>query len=391
MKKIIIAFVLAISTSFAFAQQGPGGNVFIAPGNPGNPNNPQPGSVCYGAELSVGYSGQSFFNQTAWLWSTGETTPTINITTSGTYVVTVTGNLGGSGQIVMPPRQRYYSVGPRATVVPLTQVKLCKWETAEARTSFPECSGASIQWYTSWGTGSSGNIIQLTFNNTVGPPRPDTVHVWYIAQVNGCTLYSDTVLFRSYRYIPGLSEGLCANPNRLKRNLTDSVPVGMVLNYPFTDELKYRVQFTEVTDSLNVIITETAVGSRHVHLGVLESGKHYYVQAWPVVNGVIFCSGDICTIGIKPASNSGNNLNRFTPDYKIDEAEKSFKAYPNPVVDQLNVETAVGTMIQVFSYEGKLVLEKVAENSLEQMNLSDLIPGLYVVVVGEESQKFVKK
>jgi len=323
MKKLIISFVLAIATTFAFAQNGPGQNVQVGPKNNGNPNAPM--DVCYGTELFVWIAGGYSFSPVSYLWNTGETTPTIIVTTSGTYSFTVTGYLGQSNNLVTVVRSRYYTVGPNPVIVPLTALKVCKFETVELSTPFPICSGATIEWFTGQGGYSVGNNFQYTFNVVGGGnPHPDTLTVWYRVSVNGCTMNSNTVLIRSYRETPGLAEWLCNSPGRLKKNLTDSVPVGMVMNWVLSDELKYRVQFTEVTDSLNVIITETAVGSKYVHLNVLEVGKQYYVETWPVVNGVIYCSGDICTIGIKPASISKiGEIN----ETELSSGPKNFKVY----------------------------------------------------------------
>jgi hypothetical protein len=382
MKKLIISFVLAIATTFAFAQNGPGQNVQVGPKNNGNPNAPM--DVCYGTELFVWIAGGYSFSPVSYLWNTGETTPTITITTSGTYSFTVMGYLGQSNNLVPVVRSRYYTVGPNPVIVPLTSLKVCKFETVELSTPFPACSGATIEWFTGQGGYSVGNNFQYTFNVVGGGnPRPDTLTVWYVVTVNGCTMTSNTVLIRSYRYTPGLAEWLCNSPGRLKKNLTDSVPVGMVMNWVPSDTLYYRVQFTDMSDSLNVIVTQTAVGSKYVHLDVLESGKQYYVETWPVVNGVTYCSGDICTIGIKPVA-----VSRIGVDQSLEETK--FEMFPNPSSGTLTVRSVIGQKVMIYNNLGSLVIERILESSEEKLDISDFKSGVYFVKVNEESYQLIK-
>ncbi len=72
------------------------------------------------------------------------------------------------------------------------------------------------------------------------------------------------------------------------------------------------------------------------------------------------------------------------------------KVYPNPVVDVLNIEadSKVST-VQVFDLTGKVVSSHALNAVKNQVNLSKLTPGVYVVNIqtekGIQSVKIVKK
>lgn len=354
MKKLLISitFILAIAPNFAFTC-----NVNILP---------QQTNVCYGQTLTADYP--NYFTPVSFLWSTGETTPTIDIVSSGSYMVTVTGFIGNPTNLITRHKCRYYSVSPNPVIIPLTAVKVCKFETVELITNFPSNCGTTYEWFTGQGGYSTGPNFQYTFTVAGGPPRPDTLTVWCKITGNGCSMTTEPILVRSYRNTPGLAQWLCTSPSRLNKNLTDSVPVGMVENWLPTDELKYKVQFTDMNDSSNVIITETAVGSKYVHLNVLESGKQYYVETWPVVNGVIYCSGSICTIGIKATP-----VGRFSLEEEVallDDGPKTFT---------------------FFSVTGQVVLNKKNAEKFEQQWLNDIAPQVLIMQIIDSNGKNVTR
>ena len=354
MKKLLISitFILAIATNFAFAC-----NINILP---------QQTNVCYGQTLTADYP--NYFTPVSFMWNTGETTPTIDITASGSYGVLVTGYIGNSLDTITRYKSRYYSVSPYPVIIPLTAVKVCKFETVELTTNIPSCHGTTYEWFTGQGGYSTGHNFQYTFTVAGGPPRPDTLTVWCKVTRNGCSMTTEPILVRSYRNTPGLAQWLCASPSRLNKNLTDSVPVGMVENWLPTDELKYKVQFTDMNDSSNVIITETAVGSKYVHLSVLESGKQYYVETWPVVNEVIYCSGDICKIGIKAAPVERLRLEEEV--VLLDEGPKTFT---------------------FFSTTGQVVLNKKNEEKFEQQWLKEIAPQVLIMQIIDSTGKNVTR
>lgn len=65
---------------------------------------------------------------------------------------------------------------------------------------------------------------------------------------------------------------------------------------------------------------------------------------------------------------------------------------PNPAKDytQLTIgEKAVGSMLYVYDMSGKVVLEKKVRNSVENLNISRLIKGVYTVVVAGDIQRLM--
>lgn len=385
MKKLIISFVLAIATSFAFAQNcgcgnnPPGANVQIAPHGNGNPGAPY--TVCYGTDLSIDIAGNSFVIDSI-LWSTGETTLTIQITQSGTYHATIWGTLGQSNNHVMITRCRYYTVLPRPTITPLTALTVCRYETIRLTTSFSGC-GATLEWFSTLGGYQTGPVFEEVMYHTASAPRPDTLHVWAKITINGCSMYSDTVRLRAIRLVNGVGLWFCGTNRGNKFNtLTDSIPSDFALEnlYP----IQYRMEFTDVLTG-NVIVYTTALGSRMAPASILQPGRQYYVKSWPIENGITYCSGDSCLIGTKPLSVArvGDLENSISEDV-------DFKIFPNPANDFLNIKTELDGTIEIFDSAGRLMFSKEKTESIEEIQISDYKPGLYVVVMEGARQKFVK-
>lgn len=81
----------------------------------------------------------------------------------------------------------------------------------------------------------------------------------------------------------------------------------------------------------------------------------------------------------------------------VSDVKKSeVKVYPNPVVDIVNIEAADKVKsVQVYDLTGKVVASQTLNAVKNQVNLSKLTPGVYVVNIqtekGTQSVKIVKK
>jgi hypothetical protein len=352
MKKLLISitFILAITTNFAFAC-----NINILP---------QQTNVCYGQTLTADYP--NYFTPVSFLWSTGETTSTISITASGSYGVSVTGFITNPSNLITRYKCRYYSVSPNPVIIPLTAVKVCKFETVELITNFPSNCGTTYEWFTGQGGYSTGHNFLYTFTAAGGPPRPDTLTVWCKITANGCVMYTNTLLVRSYRN-GQLADWFHGNPSRLNLDLSSTIPAGAVLNYPVSDELKFRAIFTEVGDT-NQVVVETAVGSIQIPLSGLEWSKQYDVEVFPVVNGIMYCSGRISRVGIKPAPVGRLS---FEEDVALlDDGPKTFT---------------------FFSVTGQVVLNKKNAEKFDQQWLNDIAPQVLIMQIIDSNGKNVTR
>ncbi|MCK9207967.1 MAG: T9SS type A sorting domain-containing protein [Salinivirgaceae bacterium] len=69
----------------------------------------------------------------------------------------------------------------------------------------------------------------------------------------------------------------------------------------------------------------------------------------------------------------------------------SLNIYPNPATNVAYVNTQVGTLINVYSITGKLMMSKVAANEVESIDVANLATGIYMVKVAEKAVRLVVK
>lgn len=289
MKKIITSTILAAFASYgAFAQLG------------GVQLDPPSGNVCNPMEISLSISGNNF-NPTSYLWSTGETSPTIEIVFSGTYTLTVEGNLGNSNNKVTLTRSATYNVLPAPVVTALTPLWVCKDDTVRLQ---------SVSGYDNitWDNGTVGEFFERVMVNPPPGSGPvlDTVRVSYTASItNLCSVKSQHVILRAIRRPPGVG---IFYQNKMNISPSDSIPAGLILEYLYP--VTYEMTFTEIANPSNVIFYVTAPGSRKAPASMLTPGSAYTVETVPVINGVSYCPGTPSTIGIasiSPATSMSSN------------------------------------------------------------------------------------
>lgn len=71
---------------------------------------------------------------------------------------------------------------------------------------------------------------------------------------------------------------------------------------------------------------------------------------------------------------------------------ETFIIYPNPVIDLLNISsTETINNIQIFDISGKKVFTTSPHNKMTQLDLSTIVPGIYLVkLIAEDSVRIVK-
>lgn len=266
---------------------------------------PDQDTICSGTNLGIWIAGQSFNPQT-YVWSTGETTPTITITQSGTYTLSVTGYMGKSSTIRTYNFSRYYEVPATPAINVIKGPWVCRFDNVilEAEPGYNN--------YT-WSDGSVGVIFNRVMDSTYTSPQLDTVHVWYTATISGCSVTSDTLVLRGVRSPNGVGAFYCGKMNI---NPNDSIPAGLVLDYLYPTQ--YEMEFTQVSNPTNVITYFPPLGSRKTPASLLIPGEVYSVRTRVIINGQTFCWGVPCNVKVRlPSINSNNRVVEVLPNYFI--------------------------------------------------------------------------
>jgi hypothetical protein len=124
-------------------------------------------TFCQGATISLSTTG----GLSSYLWSTGETTSSLNVTTSGNYTVTVTNSNGCSA--TSSPTVVNVLTAPTALIYPGTNVNICAGSTVTLSTG----TAASY----AWSNGANTPTITVGANGT---------HTVTLTGSNGCTATS---------------------------------------------------------------------------------------------------------------------------------------------------------------------------------------------------------
>lgn len=291
LRQLALAFVFA-GACVPVLQAQTHGNISIMP---------MVSTVCYGTQLSATVSGNSFQIQ-SYLWSTGATTATTQVFASGPVTLTVTGRTGnGNGsRPVTVSRTVNYNVLPQPGITAVQGPWVCKGDMVELE---------ATPGYDSyiWSDGTVGSTFTRLMDNQISGLVLDTASISYTAVLkNICTAEAAPEVIRAIRK-PSIGSLFCGN-----MNLTtgDSIRAGLVLTYLY--QPSYEVEFTQVSDPSIVQTVITGSAKRWVSLSSLTPGENYYVRVRPIINGIPYCYGEACEIGIAPSANkigAGNSPN----------------------------------------------------------------------------------
>lgn len=347
-----------------------------------------PTTFCDGQSVDLTVSGGNFFS--SYQWSTGATTQTITVTSSGTYTATVT-NFGGCSSTA-EQAVAVFPVNTIPKITPLGPVTFCKpgSVTLEADPGYSSYS---------WSTGETTQSIVVTLTGSGGGPVLDTITVSYTVDINGvCNFTSDPVLIRSIRE-PKLRPEFCPNFNMA---LADSIKCERVLPYSGVPA-EYDFEFEETTNPGVTWVIHSS--SRWLKFSdvtpALLVGKFYNVRVRGVVDAVPYCYGNPCQIGITSALAPTGNLRVF-----IDEEDGeqivvreglNFGVYPNPSSDVFTAKvfTTSEEMIHVnvFDMTGRNVSSFDTDPQETHFTFgNDLNHGMYFVefTQGESLRQTVK-
>lgn len=264
---------------------------------------PASGQICHGMEAGLQISGNSF-TPISYAWSDGSTGTSIQVTTSGTYTVTVTGYRGSSNRIVSITRSRTYSVLPR----PELSVERGPWVCKDDTVMLASTPGYPA--YT-WSDGSTSASFMKVMNTVTNGAVLDTATVYYTASIPGlCSVKSDEVVIRGIRK-PRLGSSFCSRSNY---TTSDSARIELVI--PYLSPVTFDVEFTQVSDPTRILSMQVTNPRRWVYLNGLTPGEQYEVRTRPVIDGVAYCWGDPCVIGMAATgSKTGTNLHVDITEY----------------------------------------------------------------------------
>ncbi len=75
----------------------------------------------------------------------------------------------------------------------------------------------------------------------------------------------------------------------------------------------------------------------------------------------------------------------------IDNEADNMRVYPNPGDNELNISIQKACSIQVFDFQGRMILEKESDDGVTTINTGSWRNGLYLIKAGGNTQKWIKK
>ncbi len=331
-----------------------------------------PTTLCPGQSVTLTAAGGNFLS--SYLWNNGATTQSISVNQSGSYDVTIT-NISGC------------SSTSNSIVVDVLDAGFSPVVTASGPLTF--CQPGSVTLTAQSGLSNylwtNGATTQSTTVTLVGSGGPilDTLSISCSVTINGgqCTFASKTVVVRSIRQ-PELETPFCPN---LNMTLSDTIVGGRVLSYAGTPPT-YEFEFEETTNP--GVTWVFANPTRRVMLGdvnpALQTGKFYNVRERAVVNGISYCYGNPCVVGITgpvaPPS-GGNARSSFSGNIEIG-------VFPNPSNDMFNVNVLTGndvaSSVKLMDMTGRVIENLQLASGERTIQVGQNLPaGSYLVQVSQ--------
>jgi len=332
-----------------------------------------PLTFCDGGSVTLTAAGGNIFS--SYLWNSGQTTQSINVTQAGSYYVTITQLSGCSAQSntlvvdVLDP-------GFSPTVSASGPLTFCQpgSVTLTAQSGF-----SSYLW-------TNGATTQSTTVTLVGSGGPilDTLSISCTVSNANCSFSSKTVVVRSIRQ-PELEAPYCPN---LNLTLNDTVVGGIVLKYLGIPP-GYEFEFEETTNPGTTWVINNGTSRKLALNNVnpsLEAGKFYNVRERAVVNGVSYCYGNPCVIGI-----TGPVINPNTGQKMASSGNIEIGVFPNPSNDMFNVNVLTPstdvTEVRLVDMAGRIIENAQLGNGQQTIQMGkNLVAGVYLVQVSQGSE-----
>lgn len=310
-------------------------------------NPPGPIKVCPGQSVTLQGSGGQFFS--SYSWNTGANTRNITVNQSGDYTLTVTNSFGAcSTSTSATVNVEVFDQGYQPAINALSPLTVCKPGFVQLGAD-PGFSAYN------WSTGATSQNISVLMDGLQQGAVLDTLTVYLTVSLNGgqCSFSSAGTLLRSVRQ-PELISTFCPN---LNLTLADSIKSGLVLAYLSTPQ--YEFEFEETT-APGTTFTHTS-STRWCKLAdvtpALQPNKFYLVRVRAIVDGIPYCYGDPCIIGVTaaPQASNGSRMNNGVEAsvYPNPSASSFFMVAQGFAADQqvaIRVTDMAGRLVDTFNY-----------------------------------------
>jgi hypothetical protein len=347
-------------------------------------------NVCPGESVKlVGKFRRPYYNYS---WNTGQTTPNIYANQSGTYVLTTSTTLGGCNYSASASVDiNVFDNGYQPAVNALSSLTVCKPGYVDLSAD-PGFSSYEWHWYDgSTSGGSSTNQAVSILMDGSGGIALDTSTVYLTVQLNGsCSFTSAGTLVRSIRQVELRTQD-CGVYNF---NSTDSIKCGQVLPYLTTPQ--YEFEFEE-TGHPNITWTHISNDQwcrfEDVSPAILPT-KFYNVRVRPVIDGIGYCYGNTCQIGVATLRPNHSTLSYAE---RVDGTLIDAQVYPNPSSSEFNltlnsdlvntpaivtITDVSGRTIDTFNFDGSQNTVQFGKN---------LTNGIYMVTVQQGDFKNITR
>jgi len=338
-----------------------------------------PTVLCDGGSVTLSTLGGNFFS--TYLWNNGETTQSITVSASGTYSVTVTQITGCSAT-------------SNSLLVDILDPGFSPTVTANGPLTFCQPGSVTLTAQSGfsnylWTNGATTQSTTITLVGSGGPIL-DTATVGVTVSTDSCSFSSKTIVVRSIRQ-PELEAPYCPN---LNMSLSDTVVGGIVLKYLGIPP-GYEFEFEETTNPGTTWVYNNGTSRKLLLSDVtpsLQVGKFYNVRERAVVNGISYCYGDPCVVGITGANANPNQADRNSSI----AGNIEIGVFPNPSNDFFNVNILTGTdnqsEVRLMDMSGRTI-EKVQLNNGEKTVQigSNLIAGIYLIQVNQGAESSIAR
>ncbi len=325
-------------------------------------------------------------------WNNGSNLPYTYANQSGTYVLTTSTNAGGCNYSASTTVDiNVFDNGYQPAVNALSSLTVCKPGFVDLSAD-PGFSSYEWHWFDGTPTGgsSSNQSVSILLDGAVGYAL-DTSTVYLTVQLNGaCSFTSAGTVIRSIRQVELRTQD-CGVYNF---NSTDSIKCGVVLPYLSTPQ--YEFEFEETSHpGITWTYTSNDQWCRFDNVSpALQVNKFYNVRVRPVIDGVGYCYGNTCQIGIATLRPNHTTLSYAE---RIDGTLIDAQVYPNPSSSEFNLTlnsdmANIPAVVTVTDLSGRTIDSFNFDGSQNTVQFGkNLTNGIYMVTVQQGDFKNITR
>ena len=236
--------------------------------------------------------------------------------------------------------------------------------------------------------------IKLTWNKPKGTSPAfyavyqNATAVFYTTDTTYQIINAKPDMFHTYAVLGMKSDSIpLYNSNGISMSVPDvdkpSAPQGLKITYQSSNYV--QIGWTASVDNVKVTqyivylddVEYNRTPANGIQLSGLQIGKTYNIR--------VAASDDIPNISDK------SDVLTFTYTASALEKEKNIYLYPNPTHDRIIVTSAKGTLIRMYSINGILCYEILANNDEMVVDVSGLYTGVYIVEISSATSHMLRK